>query len=267
MAVSMAELVADLRAETRDLEGLLAPLRPAQWDTPTPAPGWAIRDQVSHLAWFDDAAVRAVTAPDDFRAEAAAILDGDSGLAVDPDRIAERHRSMAVPALRDWCAAARARLLEVLGGLDAKARVPWYGPDMSATSFATARLMETWAHAQDVADALSAARTPTDRLRHVAQIGVRALPYSFAVNDRPVPAEPVRVELTLPGGAPLTLGPDTADNVVRGGALDFCLLVTQRRHLADVALEVSGPVAAEWLAIAQAFAGPPGTGRRPGQFG
>src|SRR5918992_5646677 len=120
MAVSMAELVADLRAETRDLEGLLAPLRPARWDTPTPAPGWAIRDQVSHLAWFDDAAVRAVTAPDDFRAEAAAMLGGDPG----PDDVAARHRSMSVPALRDWFAAARARLIEVLGGLDAKDRIP-----------------------------------------------------------------------------------------------------------------------------------------------
>src|SRR5918999_133505 len=88
-------------------------------------------------------------------------------------------------------------------------------------------------------------RTPTDRLRHVAQIGVRALPYSFTVHGRAVPAEPGRVGLTLPSGAPLALGPDPAGNVVRGAALDFCLVVTQRRHPADVALEVTGPVAAD----------------------
>jgi uncharacterized protein (TIGR03084 family) len=263
MAVSMAEMVEDLRAESRELEALLAPLRPADWDTPTPAEGWVIRDQVSHLAWFDDAAVRAVTAPDDFRAEAATALTGG----VDTDDIAKQHRSVAVPELRDWFAASRARLLDVLAGLDPKARIPWYGPDMGAVSFATARLMETWAHGQDVADALGAVRTPTDRLRHVAQIGVRALPFSFVVQGREVPTEPVRVELTLPSGAPLTLGPDSAADVVRGDALDFCLVVTQRRHLADVSLDITGPVAAEWLSIAQAFAGPPGSGRRPGQFG
>ena len=262
MAVSMIELVEDLRAETHDLERLLAPLPPAGWETPTPAEGWAIRDQVSHLAWFDDAAVRAATAPEEFRAEAAAALTGG----LDTNDIAERHRSLEVPELRKWFRAARTRLLDVLSGLDAKERIPWYGPDMSAVSFTTARLMETWAHAQDVADALGVVRTPTDRLRHVVQIGVRALPYSFVVHGREVPADPVRVELVLPGGVPLALGPADAADVVRGDALDFCLVVTQRRHRADVSLEVTGPVADEWLTVAQAFAGPPGPGRRPGQF-
>jgi uncharacterized protein (TIGR03084 family) len=262
MGVSVVELVEDLRAETGDLERLLAPLPAAAWDTATPAPGWAVRDQVSHLAWFDDAAVRSVTAPDDFRAAAAEALSG----ALDPDDIAARHRSLAVPELRGWFQAARERLLDVLAGLDAKARVPWYGPDMSAASFVTARLMETWAHGQDIADAVGASPPPTDRLRHVAHIGVRALPYSFAVHGRPAPAEPVRVELTLPGGAALTFGPEAAADVVRGAALDFCLVVSRRRHLDDVSLEVTGPVAAEWMPIAQAFAGPPGPGRRPGEF-
>lgn len=260
MAVSMVEIVEDLRAETRDLERMLDPLPPAAWDTATPAPGWAVRDQVSHLAWFDDAAVQAVTAPEDFRAAAAAATT--RGL--DTDDIAARYRALSVAELFTWFRAARARLLDVLAGLDAKARIPWYGPDMSAASFATARLMETWAHGQDVADAIGASRPPTDRLRHVAYIGVRALPYSFAVHDRQVPAAPVRVELTLPGGAVLAIGPESAADAVRGEALDFCLVVTRRRHLADVALEVTGPVAAEWMSIAQAFAGPPGAGRSPG---
>jgi uncharacterized protein (TIGR03084 family) len=157
-------------------------------------------------------------------------------------------------------------MIGVLAGLDPRARVPWYGPDMGVVSFTTARLMETWAHGQDVADGLGIAREPSDRLRHVAQIGVRALPWSFAVRGRPVPAAPVRVELTLPGGHRWTAGPAAAADAVRGPAVDFCLVVTQRRHPADVHLEVSGPVAGEWMEIAQAFAGPPGTGRRPGQF-
>ncbi|GGO75102.1 hypothetical protein GCM10012289_49340 [Nonomuraea cavernae] len=141
--------------------------------------------------------------------------------------------------------------------------MPWYGPDMSAVSFVTARLMETWAHGQDVADALGVTREPTARLRHVAMIGFRAMPYGFAVRGLPAPEDPVRVELTTPGGEPWTAGPAGAADVVRGPMLDFCLLVTQRVHLADTALQITGATARAWMEIAQAFAGPPGEGRAP----
>jgi uncharacterized protein (TIGR03084 family) len=124
--------------------------------------------------------------------------------------------------------------------------------------------METWAHGQDVADTLGVTREPTDRLRHVAHIGVRALPFSFVLRERPVPDAPVRVELVAPSGESWTWGPEDAADRVTGPALDFCLLVTQRRHRDDTALEVTGPVATEWATIAQAFAGVPGEGRKPG---
>ena len=255
----MDELISDLRAETADLERLF---RPGVWDTPTPAEPWTVRDQITHLAWFDEAAVRAVTDPEAFRAEVRTMIE--DGL--DTDALAATYRSMPGEEVAAWFGTARRTMTDALAALDPKARIPWYGPDMGAASFVTARLMETWAHGQDVADALGATREPTGRLRHIAQIGVRALPWSFAVHGRPVPAEPVRVELTLPGGEPWAAGPDDAADTVRGPALDFCLVVTQRRHLGDAGLTVSGPVAAEWMGIAQAFAGPPGAGRRPGQF-
>jgi uncharacterized protein (TIGR03084 family) len=142
-------------------------------------------------------------------------------------------------------------------------RIPWYGPPMSAASFATARLMETWAHGQDVADALGVERAPTDRLRHVAFLGVRALPNSYRVRDLTVPDAPVRVELVAPSGGMWVWGDEGAADVVLGPALDFCLVVTQRRHVDDTALVASGPVATEWLRLAQAFAGPAGPGRPP----
>jgi uncharacterized protein (TIGR03084 family) len=260
VAVAMSELISDLRAETTDLERLLGP---AVWDVATPAETWTVRDQITHLAWFDEAATRAVTEPDAFRAEVQAMIE--DGL--DADLLVARRRSMAGDEVAGWFRAARHRMIEVLAAMDPRARIPWYGPDMGTVSFTTARLMETWAHGQDVADGLGVRRTPSDRLRHVAEIGVRALPWSFTVRGRPVPATPVRVELTLPSGRPWTAGPQDAADAVRGPALDFCLAVTQRRHLADVGLAVSGPVASEWMQIAQAFAGPPGPGRRPGQFG
>jgi uncharacterized protein (TIGR03084 family) len=160
----------------------------------------------------------------------------------------------------------RAELLAVARAVDPSSRVPWYGPAMGARSFITARLMETWAHGQDVVDALGAHREPTARLRHVAHIGVRARPFSYVTNGRDAPAGEVYVELHTPEGDTLTWGPSASPDRVSGPLLDFCLVVTQRRHHSDTALSVTGPLAIEWIAIAQAFAGTPGAGRQPGQF-
>jgi uncharacterized protein (TIGR03084 family) len=263
MAVDMRGLLADLTAETRVLEALLAPLDEAGWDRPTPAPGWAIRDQVSHLAYFDEAAVAAATDPGRFGAEAAELMTRGAGF---PDEIARRHHAMPPTELLGWFRAARTRFVSVFTSLEAKARLPWYGPGMSAASSVTARLMETWAHGQDVADALGVRRQPSARLRHVAHLGVSTFGFAFALNGRPVPRQRVRVELTAPDGSIWTWGPAGAPDVVDGTALDFCLVVTQRRNIADTALRVTGPLATEWMGIAQAFAGPPGPGRPPGLF-
>ncbi len=171
---------------------------------------------------------------------------------------------MARDLLAQW-RSGREALLAEMRVTDPKARVPWYGPPMSAVSFATARLMETWAHGQDIVDALGVQREPTDRLRHVAHIGVRARPFSYVTNGRQVPDGEVRVDLRSPSGEIWTWNESATDRV-SGDALDFCLVVTQRRHVDDTGLEVAGPLAEDWIAIAQAFAGPPGRGREPGQF-
>jgi uncharacterized protein (TIGR03084 family) len=260
MPVGMDQLANDLLGETEALRALLVGLDDADWERPTPAEGWAVRDQISHLAYFDDAAVRSATDPDGFQADLRRVVES-GGLS--PDDIAARYRELAPDRLLSWFDESRGRLVSTFAQLDPGARVPWYGPPMSAASSLTARLMETWAHGQDVADSLGATREPTDRLRHVAHIGVRAMPFSYALNGMPAPTTPVRVELTSPSGELWIWGPEGAADLVRGPALDFCLLVTQRRHRDDLALEVTGPVATEWLAIAQAFAGEPGKGRAP----
>jgi uncharacterized protein (TIGR03084 family) len=123
--------------------------------------------------------------------------------------------------------------------------------------------METWAHGQDVADAVGVVRPPTDRLRHVVRIGVRARDFAFGVHGLTPPSEEFRVELRAPSGELWTYGPEAAPQRVTGPALDFCLLVTQRAHRTDLAVEAVGPDADRWLDIAQAFAGPPGAGRPP----
>jgi uncharacterized protein (TIGR03084 family) len=174
---------------------------------------------------------------------------------------------MTGAALLDAWRRDRTTLIEVARGVDPATRVPWYGPAMGARSFITARLMETWAHGQDVFDALGTTREPTDRLRHVAHIGVRARPFSYAIRRMTMPDADIHVALTTPSGETATWGSPASTDSVRGPMLDFCLAVTQRRHRADTALEIAGPAAEEWMSIAQAFAGDPGPGREPGQFG
>jgi uncharacterized protein (TIGR03084 family) len=268
---TLSELLGDLEDEYSDLQLLVAPLtaHDSQWDLPTPAVGWSVRDHISHLAFFDDAGRSALADPDAF-AESAADAMARGG---DPmEAHLTRGRSMDGGQLRTWWEHAHRGMMEVFAGADPSARVPWYGPPMGLLSFVSARLMETWAHGQDVADALGVERIPTDRLRHVAHLGVRALPFSYAVRGLDQPVGRIEVMLTGPTGDrwEWTVGDDDdghddrgPESVVRGPALDFCLVVTQRRNVADTNLDMRGDEAREWMSVAQAFAGPPGAGRPP----
>jgi uncharacterized protein (TIGR03084 family) len=259
----LVEIIEDLRAEHDALDSVVAGLKAEQWDQPTPAEGWSIRDQITHLTFFDHQAHLAVADPEEFAA-ALASAAGDP-LAFTDRPLAEARLQETGEVLGRW-RAGRARMLETFAGLAPDTRIPWYGPPMSARSFVTARLMETWAHGQDIVDALGVPREATTRLRHVAHLGVLSRPFAYQVRGLTVPDEPVRVELHAPDGDVWTWG-EPGDQSVRGPALDFCLVVVQRRHVDDTRLEVEGEAARRWMEIAQAYAGPPGTGRRPGQFG
>jgi uncharacterized protein (TIGR03084 family) len=162
--------------------------------------------------------------------------------------------------LADW-RATRAQLHDALLTVDDGRKLPWFGPPMSGPSMATARLMETWAHGLDVADALGVTRPATPRLRSIAHIGVRTRDFAFVINELAPPSEPFRVELRAPDGDTWTWGPDGASQRVTGSAEHFCFLVTQRRPLRELDIRSEGDDAARWLPIAQAFAGPPGGGR------
>ncbi|MEU2261124.1 TIGR03084 family metal-binding protein [Streptomyces sp. NPDC019645] len=263
-----AAVIDDLRAESDELDRLVAGLSDEEWGTATPAAGWTIAHQIAHLAWTDEVALLAATSPGAFAQEVEKAL-------TEPDTFVDRAAEAGVrrpPAdlLAHW-RTGRERLRQALRDAPPGARFPWYGPPMSPMSMATARLMETWAHGQDVADALGVVREPTARLRHVAHIGVRARDYAYLVRGLEAPKEQFRVELTGPGGELWTWGPEEAPEVPRtegggrvtGPALDFCLLVTQRAHRDDLAVRAEGADADRWLDIAQAFAGPAGTGRAP----
>ncbi|MFC5911045.1 TIGR03084 family metal-binding protein [Streptacidiphilus monticola] len=260
MPAQLDALLDDLRAEGDDLDALVAPLDEGGWRQDTPAAGWTIAHQIAHLAWTDGVAILAATDPDRFRAVVADAL-GDPGGFV--DRAAETGAAQPPAELLARWRRGRAELARALTAVPAGRKLAWFGPPMSATSMATARLMETWAHGQDVADAVGVARVPTARLRHVAHLGVRTRDFAYAANALAAPTEEFRVELTGPDGELWTWGPEDAAQRVTGPALDFALRVTQRRHRDDLALVASGPDADQWLTLAQAFAGPPGKGRDP----
>jgi uncharacterized protein (TIGR03084 family) len=251
-------LIADLAAEHAELDAVVAPLSETEWSTPTPADGWSVRDSILHLALTDEVAAMAAADPVAFEGYREQRRAGG-----DPF---DFQRNISADQLLDLWRAKRARLLDALESVDSRARITWFGPPMSAMSHATARLMEAWAHGQDVLDALRLERKPTARLRHIAHLGVRTRAYSYQQHGMPPPTTEVQVVLTAPGSGHWTWGDPTAPDRVAGPAVDFCLVVVQRRHVADTELQVEGPHAREWLLIAQAFAGKAGAGRRPGQF-
>ncbi len=255
----LSSITADLRAEQDSLDAVVAGLTPEQWETPTPSPGWTVRDQIGHLTYFDGTATLAITDEDRFQASLEAMMTAGDRMEsmtlcrdLGPDELLAKWR------------ANRATLLEAAAGLQDGQRVPWYGPSMSGKSFLTARLMECWAHGTDVVDAVDGHRPPTDRLRHVAQIGFITRGWTYANRGEEMPAGDVRVELTSPSGDDVwPFGPEDAEATVRGPAEHFCQVVTQRRHLDDTDLVVEGDVALDWMTKAQAYAGPPSEGPAP----
>ncbi|MEV7859573.1 TIGR03084 family metal-binding protein [Streptomyces hirsutus] len=255
-----SSVIDDLREESEQVDRLVAGLEPEEWGLATPAAGWDVAHQIAHLAWTDRSALLAVTDADGFRKLVEQALTAPHTFV---DEGAEEYAKLAPAELLARWREGRAALEKGLRSAAPGTRFPWYGPPMSAASMATARLMETWAHGLDIADAIGVVRPPTDRLRHVAWLGARTRDFAYGANGLTPPADPFRVELVAPGGELWGYGPVDAPQRVSGPALDFCLLVTQRAHRADLALTADGPDADRWLDIAQAFAGPPGGGRPP----
>jgi uncharacterized protein (TIGR03084 family) len=252
------DVLADLAAEGDRLESLVAPLTDDQWRTPTPAQGWDIATQIAHLAWTDEVAVLAATDKQAWDAVVLKAIEDPTGF-ID---VVSLEEGLAAPGelLARW-RQARPALSKTLREYPEGEKLPWFGPPMSPTSMATARFMETWAHALDVAEALGVAPEPTDGVKHVVFLGTITRKFAFVTNNLPVPEQDVFVSLTLPSGVQWEHGSPDAANTVTGSAYDFALRVTQRRHRDDLDLIATGDVADQWLDIAQAFAGPPGGGR------
>jgi uncharacterized protein (TIGR03084 family) len=254
----------DFRAEANELHALLATLRDADWDRATLFKQWTVNDIVQHLHDGDLMAAASVAGPErfaKFRAERQALLD--RGLT----RVeASRHRlgQLTGPRLREQWYALVAELCAKLSAMPLDTRLKWAGPDMGLRMFSTARQMETWAHGQAIYDLMGRTRTSTNRLRNIAEIGVRTYGWTFANRQRPVPGPAPHVRLTAPSSATWEWNDPTPENAVEGDALSFCQVVAQTRNVADTDLQVTGEPARIWMNLAQCFAGPPQDPPAPG---
>jgi uncharacterized protein (TIGR03084 family) len=258
-----SDVYKDLQAAGEEVDAMVSGLDPAGWQLATPAPGWTIAHQIAHLSATFRFAALAAADPARFTAVLATLSPNFNAnvdaalaefLAEKPDVLLERWR------------AELARAGAALTALPPDRMVPWLVRPIPAGVLAAAGMMELFGHGQDVADALELRRTYTDRIGHLVGFAVRTWDFGYLARGVPAPDVALRFELTAPSGQLWTFGPADGDQRISGPASDFCLLVTRRRHREDLALVADGDVADGWLEVAQAYRGPSGPGRRPGQF-
>ncbi|MEY2759309.1 MAG: hypothetical protein RIR33_3087 [Pseudomonadota bacterium] len=252
------EQAADFLDETKALGALLAPLPDTAFDEATQFKGWTVNDVIRHLHFWNRAAGLQLTDEPELVRLLGAI--GAGGM-----RAVEREVvPQAGQVLRAAWVETAGQIAGIYATADPKARLKWAGPDMSARSSITARLMETWAHGQEVYDHLGVERIDQDRIRNIAHLGVSTFGWTYQVRRMEVPPALPHVRLTAPSGAIWTWGEESAANSVTGSATEFCQVVTQVRNIADTRLVVRGPVATQWMAMAQCFAGAAEPPPRPG---
>jgi uncharacterized protein (TIGR03084 family) len=262
----MKDLCRELALEHAALDEMVKDLSDSKWDMITPFDDWTIRQEICHLAYFDGKAVLAATDRDGFQTDMLEILEGVTSVDDFLAKTVKDLMKLSSQDLMNFWINERTKLINTIEVLDRQDKIVWYGPPMTAESFVIARMMETWAHGQDIADALKIKRTPTDRLKHIAHLGVKTFGWSYKNRGLEKPSEQVSVELKSPSGEIWQWNPEQTDNLITGSAEDFCLVVAQRRHIDDTRLVANGPIAREWMTLAQVFAGPAENGPEAGKF-
>jgi uncharacterized protein (TIGR03084 family) len=255
----------DLCAEADELHAFLQTLKEEDWERPTPFLGWTPWDVVAHLHFFDRVSMLALTDAQGFADKRKALIEAYSSGVSGAEQTRRELGHMDAPTLlRSWHETCH-EMAEQLGASDPKRRLPWFGPDMGVQMFTTARYMETWAHGQDVYDLMRVERTHTDRIKHIAVIGMKTFGWTFVNRGLEVPGAPPYVRLVAPSGEIWEWNEPSEREKISGDAVDFCHVVTQGRNVADTGLEVVGEIANRWMSIAQCFAGGPVDPPKPGQ--
>ena len=262
----MRSEIVDFVAEVDELAALLEQLPAAAWSIVTQFKSWTINDVVLHLFASDQMGQASLESAEAFTALRSDMLRvRQAGLSM-----IEETR-LRFPGLngRRLLDAWRNQVHQLATGLDAhdpKFRVAWSGPGMSVRTFATARQMESWAHGSEIYDALSVDRVEQDRIQNIAILAAKTFGWSFSNRGLAVPDVVPYVELTSPSGLTWQWNQPHTGEAVIGGAAAFCAVATQIRNVQDTDLRVHGEISAQWMAIAQCFAGsavsPPAPGTR-----
>lgn len=254
----------DFLEECLAVEALLKPIQPNEFEKETQFKGWTINMILQHLYFFDRLALLSATDEAAFDTEWAGFMrvcENDDDLVRATNIVLNGLNGQDL--LAAWGKGFRA-VAEVFTVSDPKARVKWVGPSMSARSSITARLMETWSHAQAIYDVLGQTRQNADRIKNIAVLGVNTFGWTHINRGEDVPDQMPFVQLTAPSGEIWEWGTPSDTDVIQGPAEDFCMVVTQTRNIADTQLQITGAVASHWMAVAQCFAGPPRTPPAPG---
>lgn len=263
--MTLQDVIDDLAVEADQVDQLVAGLDEQDWSLPTPAPGWSVKHQIGHLAFIFRIAGAAAAEPEAFKAMTARISDGAGFDAAVNGALADYVHDPAEALLSRW-RSERDTGIKALAAVPADQVVPWLVNPLPPAVLACAGMMELFAHGQDIADTLGMRLKRTDRIGHLVGFAVRTKDFGYQARNLTPPDVEFRFELLSPSGKLLTFGPEDADQRVTGTAVDFCLLATRRRHRDDLGLVAQGVEADRWLDIAQAYRGPAGAGRRPGQF-
>ncbi|SFB25419.1 TIGR03084 family protein [Amycolatopsis marina] len=263
---TLQDVIDDLTAEAEAVDQLVADLDESEWQRETPAPGWTVKHQVGHLAFIFRIAGMAAADPQAFSAMTARISDGAGFDAAVNGALADYVHDPAEVLLARW-RAERDAGIKALAAVPADQVVPWLVNPLPPAVLAAAGMMELFAHGQDIADAVGVRSRRTDRIAHLVEFAVRTRDFGYHARKLTPPETEFRFELVNPSGKVLTFGPEDATQRITGTSVDFCLLATRRRHRDDLGVRAVGAEADHWLDIAQAYRGPAGAGRAPGQFG
>ncbi len=259
----MLQEALDFKEESDALYAILKDLDDADFAAPTQFKGWTLNNVLEHLHMWNWAANESAVDEENFERFLGQVMEGiakDSMRGFEGNWVDGLSGRALLDAWHDFYTDMAARFVEI----DPKRRLKWAGPDMSARSSISARLMETWAHGQEVFDHLGIVRRDGDRIRAIAVLGTNTFGWTYATREETPPGPMPYVRLTAPSGDIWAFGEPSQSNYIEGAASEFCQVVTQVRNIADVDLQVIGEVAQDWMSKAQCFAGPPETPPAPG---
>ncbi|MEL7136684.1 MAG: TIGR03084 family metal-binding protein [Pseudomonadota bacterium] len=251
----------DFRAESKALFVLLDQADATRFGEPTLFKDWTINAVLQHLHFWNEMAGLQLTNEAELTRRLGDVMRHENGM-----RGFERahfNEMRGRELLESWHEDVD-RTADLYADADPKARLKWAGPDMSARSSITARLMETWAHGQEVYDHLGVERENADRIQNTVVLGVNTFGWTYKTRNETPPGPMPYLELKAPSGTVWTYGDESETDRITGPADEFCQVVTQTRNVADTELSVIGATAQDWMSKAQCFAGPPETPPAPG---